>query len=144
MFLTAAEARQIRIDFNNNLNAAEASTITGYYSQFTNPTLDEVYSVKDYDAVDLYSITGKALQHIVKPLDIRILSWGILDAGDCIFYFNKNLELNLEELETMYFVDPGGNKWNPVVRNNRAFTEYIRSRLGNTQIAQSVPCKLRS
>lgn len=143
-FVNGIEAKLIKRDFECLLaSSCESSIITGEFKTLNSPILDEVYGIQDADSIDTTYFTGKAIQQIVRKRDEDLLGFGILEAGDCIFYIQTALDLSQGEPQTLEIIDPAGLHWVPVPRVQKLYQHYLLHRLGQTQVAQVLPCKLK-
>jgi hypothetical protein len=97
----------------------------------------------DSFSVSQITVTGNAIQHIVKPVDDEILAWSVLQAGDAVFYMSINFDLNLQANDEVYIQTPDGLKWVPVPPGMNEFYKYMRSRMGQSQIGQCIPATLK-
>lgn len=86
---------------------------------------------------------------IVEPRDVRILGFGIVEVGDAIIYFLEKIDLQEPICEkpaavnTVYFVDSYGTKWNPVLEEVGALKRHLAMIVNNEAMAEVVVCKLR-
>lgn len=143
-FLNGIEASLIKRDYECMLaTSCHASVITGEYKTPVSPVTDAVYGIKDAASWDTTYFTGKAIQQIVRKRDEDLLGFGILEAGDCIFYLQTGLDLSQGEEETLEIIDPGELRWIPVPRKQKIFQTYLLHRIGQTQVGQCLPCKLK-
>ena len=144
-FLTAIEAAMMKRDFSSLLNSPEATDLTFTYAFGTGAaTPDAVFGVTDYaNETQEVSFSGRGLQRIVEPREESILKWGILEEGDAIFYVDIDVNLDVGIDGSLEIVGPNGVRWSPVPRNLKEFYNYLLTRLGNSQVAQVIPCKLK-
>lgn len=144
-YLTSSEIALIKGDWAALLNSPEASVVTFEYSVGSGQDDDNAFNVSDYDSVETQSFTGKVIQQIVKPRDEELLKWGIVEIGDSIFYtsIDYNLSPSGAIQGSLEIIDGEGLRHTPVPRIQGAFYKYLITRLGSTQIAQVVPCKVK-
>jgi len=126
--------------------SAESADIEIHYKHLSGQSaLDEVYGeYVDGTWVGL-TIRAKAIQKIVKPKQEDVLKFGVLEAGDCIFYMNTDVDLTvIEHSETVRInVVNENTQWYVVPRHSfKPFYESIQLRIGNTPILQPLAAKL--
>lgn len=143
-FLTGVEAALVKRDYECMLmSSCHSSVITGEYKIPTSPVVDDVYKIVDASSWTAYAFTGHALQKIVTQQDERLLAMGIVEVGDCIFYLSTELDLEQGYPETLELIDPGEQRWIPNLRRQGEAQRYLLHRLGETQVAQVLPCRLK-
>lgn len=142
-YLSGFEVELIVRDFECLLTGCEASTITGEFAEPVSPVVDDVYGITDATSWDMSHFTGKAIQKILNEFDEKSLGFGILKAGDCIFYLSTSLDLSEGHPQTFEIIDPGGLRWVPVPREQNVYQHYLIHRIAQTQVAQVVPCRLK-
>lgn len=151
-FMSPYERKLVQQDFVGMVRV-EGSTVTIKYrtplipAQPINP--DPVYKTdRRVQLDDEQSTTAKCLIRIVHAKDLKILGFGLVQVGDAILYFLDTL--NLEEpltnkpvvVGTLYFIDPHGNQWVPVI-DSGPLKHYLAMVLADDAISQVVPCTLR-
>lgn len=143
-FLNPVEMNEIQLEFGRMLNSFESCDIMIQYKLPTGTTVeDAVYGDTISTAWTQHQITTRASQEIIHPRNIKVLDWGILEAGDCIFYIATTVDLTvIDELQNAVIVC-NGVKWLPVTRKLKAFYNYLLTRFGNGQVGQIIPCKLQ-
>lgn len=142
-FLTGNEISLIRCDWQTLLNSPEATNVTFRYQELTGASdKDDVFDVEDGSSQQ-QSFTGRVIQEIVKKHDETLLSFGILEVGDVIFYTDIAHDLSVGIEGSLEVVGPNNVEWSPVPRNLKEFYNYLLTRLGNSQLAQVIPCKLK-
>jgi len=144
-FLMGPEILMVQRDFSALLSSPEATELDFVYSSGVGAaTPDTVFGVVDY-ANETQEITfpGRGIQEIVKPKDESLLKWGILEAGDSIFYISKDVNLDIGIDGSLEILGPNNVRWSPVPKNLKEFYNYLLTRLGNSQLAQVIPCKLK-
>ncbi len=140
--LTPREQVTIKRDFERILErGSEAVMATFSYLEGSAAIVDEVYGTASYSDEETLSVTGMVLQEFIKPRNEKILAYGILDTQDCILYASTSLDLSVGHYDSME-ITVENVKWRPVPRDQRAFYQYTISRIGISQIAQVIPCKL--
>lgn len=144
-FLTGAEVALMKQDFSALLNSPEATDLTFVYASGVGAaTPDTVFGLTDYaNEEQEVSFTGRGIQQIVGPREESILKWGILEEGDAIFFVSTSQNLDVGIDGSLEIVGPNGVRWSPVPRNLKAFYNYLLTRLGNSQLAQVIPCRLK-
>lgn len=148
MFLSANEIALMQSDFSTLLNSPEATTVRFWSMRAADPLdSDDVFHVEDGELEEV-SFTGKAIQHFVKPQDEQLLKFGIVEAGDCIFFTSTDYDLQfsgcIEGAVTIDAPYPDNSvSWTPVPRERKEFFNYLITRLGNNQFSQVIPCKLK-
>lgn len=148
--LSSAEIAQIKHDFESLLLSPEATPVTINYwhaTEASNP--DDVYDVDDAAKESVSVPDVRCLQHIVGHRDEEILDYGILHAGDAVFYFSVNLDLQspMEGKpvfeDSIKIVDPDGIEWSPVLEDLGPLGKHLLTRIGGSQVAQSVAARLK-
>ncbi len=152
-FLSSAELALVQNDFVQMVNG-EGSLITINYrtvlSPGGQPVIDPVYKndLRVQNSIE-QTTTAKGMMQIVHARNLVILGFGIVQEGDAIFYFLDNLNL-LEPItgkpaleSTVYFIDPFGGKWNPILNDVGPLQRYLAMSLNNKAISKVVPCVLR-
>lgn len=151
--LTSAERTLIKADFVAMVSG-EGSLITIKYRTpliaGAQPDIDPVYK-NDRRITDAQEQTAnaKCFMQIIHERNLKILGFGIVQAGDAIFYFLDTL--NLQEPiagkpalpNSVYFLDPQQGAWSPITKNIGPLRNYLAMELGNDAISQVVPCSLR-
>jgi hypothetical protein len=155
--LSAYERQLIKRDYREMVNG-EGSTVQVKYRTpllggGSQPDVDPVYKTDRRQASSqLVTLPGgaKCIIRIVHDRDLKILGFGIVEAGDAIFYFLDSLNL-LEPVsgkpalpQSLYFVDPLSGEWTPVLKEAGALVRYLAMIIGNEPIAQVIPCSLRT
>jgi len=141
-FLSAAELALIEQDHTDLLASEETSDIVVHYSTPLGPVVEHpVYHTKTASGYSSDTLELRALQHIIKPQNYNITRWGILTAGDAVFYVPPDVDLSVIPDDNAYIM-AGGLRWQPVPRTNKAFYNYLVERIGNKQFVQAIPCKL--
>jgi len=142
-FLNSIEVKLIQRDYECLLaTSCHATTITGEYKTPVNPVVDQVYGITDADSWSVTHFTGKALQQIVLKEDERLLSFGILEVGDAIFYLSTFIDLSQGYDQTFEIIDPDGTRWIPIPRKH-PLQRYLLHRIAQTQVGQVVPAKIK-
>jgi len=132
---------EMQYDFDLLLQAAETPTISIVYLTLeTGGTTDPVYgtttgSTKTYLSPPLKI---KAVQKIISANDLNLLRSMPVKAGQSIFYFSK--EVDLEGKEELVITDPGGVTWVPTAKPIEGIGERLGVTLGNSQMAQTLLC----
>ncbi len=144
-FLMGSEILIVQRDFSALINSPEATELDFVYSSGVGAaTTDSVFGVVDYiDDTQEFSFPGRGIQEIVKPRDESLLKWGILEKGDAIFYISKDVDLDVGIDGSLEIQGPNNVRWSPVPKKLKAFHNYLLTRLGNSQLAQVIPCKLK-
>jgi len=145
-FLSSSEIRMMQNDWERLLLSPEATIVTfAYMVGVGSEAVDAAFGVSDFDSEQEQSFTGRVIQEVVNKRSETLLDWGILREGDVIFYCSKSLDLVPSgAIEgSMEIVGPQSVRWTPVPRNLEAFHNYLLTRLGSSQMAQVIPCKLR-
>jgi len=155
MFLTPAEIQLMNHDFESNLLAPEAASITVAYRTLLFPVqpvdIDPVYNtdLRQQDSVVVEVPDIRCLIQIIKPRDLKEMNDRILEVGDAIFWFSKTL--NLTELVTGKPVVPHSIRfqetistlvWIPVLEDPGVVERSLLCRVDMIQIAQPVAAKL--
>lgn len=150
--LTPYEAQLIRRDWEAMLQSPEACKVQiKYYTKIAQnmTTPDPVYDVDNvpYGPQVILDCVSCLIQ-IVNDRNLKILSFGIVEAGDAILYFSESLNLSEPVKgkpaipDTFRFLDPTGNLWSPVLDDPGPLKRHLGMELGNQAIAQVVPCSL--
>lgn len=144
-FLIGPEILMVQRDFSVLLNSPEATELDFvYFSGVGAATPDAVFGIVDYASeTQEISFSGRGIQEIVKPRDESLLKWGILEEGDAIFYISKDVNLDVGIDGSLEIRGPNNVRWSPVPKNLKAFYNYLLTRLGSSQLAQVIPCKLK-
>lgn len=151
-FLSPYERKLVKQDFVQMVDG-EGSTVTIKYRTPLQPTAavdpDPVYKTDRRIQLEPEQVaTAKCLIHIVHVKDLRILGFGIVQVGDAVLYFKDTVNLQSPLAGkpvingTMYFIDPHGNQWVPVV-DPGALRNYLAMTLTNDAISEVVPCVLK-
>lgn len=144
MFLTPEENALMKLDFQQLLEASDAVNVTITYQVPADPVvIDPVYGTVEGDEWTTKTIKATAIQQFVKVRDYAIRQWGILELGDCIFWFSEDLDLSNINYDTAVF-ETGGVHWKPVPSGDLQKSSHyaiFRTQIG--QIGQVIPCKLR-
>lgn len=144
MFLTETERNLIKRDFREFLDSHEPSDIIISFKTPTNPQTDTVYGNVTADSWATETITARASQKILRPYDTDILRFGILEAGDCLFFLLETIDLtDLQYDSAIVKVKDTPTEWNLVPRRYASFHDYLGFRLSNSQVSQVLPCKLK-
>lgn len=130
-------------DFEMLLLSSESVVASFNINRKIGGTLDTVFNVVDSFSVSQIVVTGNAIQQIVKPVDEDILSWAVLESGDCLFYMSIDFDPGNQESDEVYIETPDGLTWIPVPIEMSAFYKFIRARLGQSQVGQCIPAKLK-
>lgn len=152
-FLTQAEINEIHRDYEQWISSPESCFVTIQYntpySSVEPVNVDSVYGVDDRQA----SITPRQLpmvrcnQLIVTKEKLKLLPIGIVEEGDCIFFFsiNQNLQTPIygaPVLEgSLRIVDQSGILWQPTLHASGPVSRALLLRIGDNQLAQPVVCK---
>ena len=142
MFLRPHEANLILRDYKELLASPEALVLTINYKTPVTPVFDPVYQVYTAASWTNSTLTPRAIQQIVKPTHNEVLKWGILEAGDCMFYLLNSVDLSVINYDSCEIV-AGGVTWIPVPVERKEFYNYLLHRLGSTQVGQVIPAKLK-
>lgn len=152
-FLTPYEATLIQADYEHMLLGPDATKIDITYRSYLNnlltPTIDPVYKNDTRSMGPPIILEGvPCMIQIVHQRNLQILSFGIVEAGDALFYFLQDLNL-VEPLpgqpaipDTMIFTEPQGGRWTPVQDDPGPLRRFLAMELGDQAIAQVVPCTL--
>lgn len=145
-FLSPFEANLIRRDAKAMIASSESADIEIHYQHLSGQTtVDEVYGeYVDGTWVGMV-IEARAIQKIVKPKQEDVLKFGVIEAGDCIFYLDTAIDLSvIEHSETVRINVVGEDtQWFVVPRHSfKPFYESIQLRIGNTPITQPLAAKL--
>lgn len=96
-FMRGYEAQLIRRDAKEMiLSDREAADVEVHYQYLSGGSYDSVYQVQTGGTLVtgiFYSPSLKAIQKIVQPKDQQIWKWGIMEVGDCIFYFDTSADI---------------------------------------------------
>lgn len=121
-FLKPHEIAIIKSDYRTLLESPEAGSVTLFYEFAIRAEdgIDPVYKQSKSSLEQKRVDNVKCLQHFPSKQQMEKLPFGILQDGDCIFYFSD--ELNLAEPylgfpvegSTLYFVDSSGMHWQPI------------------------------
>jgi hypothetical protein len=143
-FLRPSEANLVKRDYKELLASCEAVTLSIAYKVPVNPVYDPVYKVTTADSWTntVIAPSPKAIQQIVKPVHYEVLKWGILEAGDCIFYLPNDIDLSSIDYDTCE-ITAVNVTWIPVPVKRKEFWNYLIHRLGDSQIGQVIPCKIK-
>ena len=142
MFLRPADLALMKKDMRGILASAEAVHISIQYQAPVGPVVvNEVYGVSSPSAWSTQTITATAIQKFIHPNNLKVTQWGILDAGDCIFYISPDVDLSGIPLDTAV-IKSGNLNWQGVPLANRAFYESLEVLIGNQQFFQVLPAKL--
>lgn len=142
MFLRPHEKSLILADYKRMLNSAEAMDLVIAHRVPVNPVTNSVYGTTTADSWTTVEIETKAIQKLVHPKNEDILRWGILAAGDSIFYIGIEVDLASIRFDTVV-INAGNELWYPVPRKEKQFYEHIAWRIGNTQVGQCIAAKLK-
>jgi hypothetical protein len=144
MFLTPIERGQIKKDVNDFLKSCETCEIHVNYKVPTNPSEDEVYGNVTADSWASRHICCRASQMIVKPYQNKILDWGIIGVGDCVFYIDKAIVLDDVDYKSCNVTIKGSTiQWIPVPLDIQSYQHYLGFRLGNDVLFQALACTLK-
>lgn len=147
MFLRGHEANLIRRDARQMiLNSAEAADILIEYRQPVGTVVhDTVYDAWTADSWQPSLVSGvKAIQQVIKTKDEDILRWGVLEPGDCIFWFDVGVDLSSIGYDDAVIRVQGDDlQWIPVPRKLKSFNNYITLRVGNSSVMQPIACKIK-
>lgn len=149
MFLRPEERQLMRRDGEELLNSAESIELDIHYKVPTNPVLNAAYDTWTADSWTdaIFTPKPKAIQKIIEPnRHYDIVRWGLLEAGDCIFYFSNNVNLKGTINGAMYdtaTIVAAGVEWQPIPISRKEFYNYLLWRLGSSQVWQVIPCKLK-
>lgn len=141
-FLTASEIGVMKSDFAELLNSPEATNVTITYKVPVDPEVDPAYGTTDAYTWQTKTKKSRCIQKIVTARDEKILAFGILEIGECVLYLPTKLDLSVDEYSSMIFTIVNV-EWVPVPRDRKAFYNYLAYRIGNEQISEVVPCKLK-
>jgi len=152
--ITPFEANLIRRDWEAMLHSPEASKVDLKYHATLGPGMqpstDQVYKVDTTPYGPLVTVECiPCIIQIVNDRNLRILSFGIVEAGDAILYFSETLNLSepvkghVAVPDTFHFFDAIGNEWTPVLKDAGPLKRHLGMEFGQQAIAQVVPCTLR-
>ncbi len=142
-FMTMGEYSLVMQDYEMMLLSPEATPTWFNIIRKLGGRKNDVYNHTEAFSVSEFSVSTPSLQQIVKPVDDEVLAWGILQAGDCIFYVSNNFNPGWQDTDEVYITTPDGLKWVPVPKTMDGFYKFIRARLGSSQVGQCVPAKLK-
>jgi hypothetical protein len=150
-FLTSQEITLLQADYDELLDSPEASSITIEYYAFEPleaDDIDDVYGTNDRGRRPVISVSICGIHQIVTDRNLALLSFGIFEVGDSIFYIRRDIDLQEAQdgfvavPESVIFIDPGGVRWEPDLQNLGAAQDLLKARIGGIQICQAVPCHL--
>lgn len=141
-FLTASEILMMKNDFKILLASPEATDVTITYKVPTSPVVEPAYGTVDTSGWITKTKKSKCIQQMINPRDEKLLSFGILEVGDCILHLPTSLDLSVDNYDSMV-ITIVGVEWVPVPRNREQFYNYLIVRLGQGQLAQVIACKLK-
>ena len=140
-FMTSAEVRLMKSDFEQNLLSAEANNVTlQYYVQLT--------AAGEVSTNPILKPNVRAMQKPIKMRDLQNLKDRIIEIGDCIFYFPSSENLNEPVTGspvapgTLKVIDPSGLIWSPKVIDAGAASRFLTFHTMNFQLGQALICKL--
>lgn len=149
---TGIEVLLIKRDFEEMRRGPSASDITIKYSIYAGNSPD-VNRIHGHDQqtlnptpIEVQDESTRAIVDIVSVLDVRILSFGIVDEGDAIIYFSVDLDLTMPNGTdpavpgTVSFTDASGEAWYPKTMDLEELERYKMALIGNSQVSQPVIC----
>lgn len=141
--LTPYELAMIGQDFESIINQGSESVVASfeYLLGGVPVSFDDTYGISGFTQPTTETITGMVLQEFIKPRNEKTLAFGVLEVHDCILYASTSLNLNVGIPNSMRIIVQGV-RWRPVPKINKAFYNYLLSRLGNLQVGQVIACKL--
>jgi hypothetical protein len=141
-FLRPADLALMKRDMAGILGSAEAVIIFVEYQAPVGPvTENKTYGFSSPTSWQSMVVSSTAIQKFIHPNNIQIKQWGILDAGDCIFYLPPEVDLSGVPLGNAV-VRTGNLIWQTVSLDNRGFQESVEVRIGGVQFFQVLPAKL--
>ena len=141
-FLTSNEIALMKRDFALLLKSPEATTVVITYKVPTAPEVDATYGNVDAYLWTTKTKKSKCIQKILTARDEKILAYGILEIGDCILYLPSDLDLTIDEYSSAVFTIVNID-WIPVPRKQKAFYASLVYRIGDSQISEVIPCKIK-
>lgn len=151
-FLSSGEISLIKRDFNAICNGPEGTRVVINHYLPSSALADEAFGSVDTDSerqlASSVSGIGCIQEILVEQKKARhdiVLSFGVMQQGDCIFHFPASRNLKIEQFEALEIVIPGEPNvtWIPIPIRFKELYNYLRYRLGNFQISQFVPCKIK-
>lgn len=152
-FLHPTELNLLKRDYHQAVHHDSSVTILyhTYLDSTDPPVIDPVYHTdeRELDQTQVVREDVPCITKIVHERDLKILGFGIVEVGDCIFYFPDNLNLLEPVLSkpvapgTLYFRDALGNEWMPILKDTGPLRRYLTMVQDDNAISQVVPCTLR-
>lgn len=136
-FLSPFEARLIRKDFKDFLKSSEPSDLIITYKVPVNPIYDPVYDVTTGTEWTTVEIETRASQVILRPTSEEFHRWGLLRAGDALFFLDSAVDLSVADYKSVVLkIKDQTVEWTLVPMEYSKVEEYLGFRLGNSQVAQ--------
>jgi len=140
--ISPSEIALIRRDFKEMLRSKEAVDVSITYKTADSPADDLVYGGVTSSTWTSHTINVKAIQKFISIRDVEILKFGILEVGDCLFHFSRGVDLTVVTSDNAVLT-ANGVDWIPVSRIMSQPAIYSTWSVGNHQIAQVIPARLK-
>lgn len=152
--LTAQEAALVSQDYGRMLASHESCDITLNYSIYdlTQPSdPDDIYDHDERPVLTHDPVTSRAVIKLITERNLRLLSTGLVEIGDSVFYLPINLDLanpaNDFEVSvvpgSLTFTDFSGIIWYPKLQHIHELNDSLGFMIANRIIGQAVACSLK-
>jgi len=118
------------------------SGVTGSTEDTTDPFGTETGGTRADVTVDDGTgeqVNPRAIQDFIRPMDRRTQEFEAILAGDCIFWFQRDLDL--ADVDDITITDAQGGLWTPVIQPGVALLNYLESALEGTSCFMGVHCR---
>lgn len=147
-FLSSTQVNMIRKDWKALLSSPESTQVILRYNKYKTgsiSTFDDPYNYDKREIEDTFiEIPASCIQQVITERHIKILSYGIVELGESLFYFSPDFNFaepdgaNEVVLGSLNIVDPGGLVWHPVLEKVEQLERLLMLRIGEHQICQLI------